>query len=114
MPIQLVIERFQAFEKAGADVLFAPGIEELGDIESVVTALEKPVSVLMSTPNLPYGLTELQAIGVRRVSIGSSMAQLIYGNAIKAVSELAKVGTYNYLNEAMGYEELEGWFSDAS
>ena len=105
-----VIERLQAFEKAGADVLFAPGIEALADIESVVTALEKPVSVLMSTPNLPYGLPELQAIGVRRVSIGSSMAQLIYGNAIKAISELAQSGTFNFLNEVMDYKEVENWF----
>ena len=43
----------------------------------------------MSAPDLPYGLPELQEIGVRRVGIGSSMAQLIYGNAIKAISELA-------------------------
>lgn len=112
--LDVVIERLQAFEKAGADVLFAPGIRELVDIESVVTALEKPVSVVMSSPDLPYGLPELRAIGVRRVSIGSSMAQLIYGNAIKAISELAQDGTFGFLNEAMDYEKLESWFVDPS
>ena len=112
--LDIVIERLQAFEKAGADVLFAPGITELGDIENVVTALENPVSVLMSAPDLPYGLPELQEIGVRRVSIGSSMAQLIYGNAIKAISELAQSGTFSFVREAMDYEELESWFADPS
>lgn len=112
--LDAVIERLQAFEKAGADVLFAPGIERLEDIKTIVTALENPVSVLMSTPNLSYGLPELQAIGVSRVSIGSSMAQLIYGNAIKAIGELAQSGTFNFLNEAMDYAELESWFSEPS
>jgi len=105
-----VIERLQAFEKAGADVLFAPGITAFADIENLVAATEKPISVVMSTPDLTYGLAELQEIGVRRVSIGSSMAQLIYGNAIKAISELAQFGTFNFVNEAMDYAELEEWF----
>ncbi|MBX2869542.1 MAG: isocitrate lyase/phosphoenolpyruvate mutase family protein [Acidiferrobacterales bacterium] len=108
--LDAVIERLQAFERAGADVLFAPGIEELEDIKTLVNELNKPVSVLMSTANLPYGLSELQAIGVSRVSIGSSIAQLIYGNAINAIRELAESGTFDFLNDVMDYEELEGWF----
>lgn len=108
--LDAVIQRLQAFEKAGADVLFAPGIEAIEDIEHVVNALEKPVNVLMSTPDLPYGLAELQDIGVRRVSIGSSMAQLIYGTAIKAICQLAEKGSFSFLHEVMDYQELERWF----
>ncbi len=107
-----VIERLQAFESAGADVLFAPGIEDLSDIESVVRALNKPVNVVMSAPNLPYGLPELREIGVRRISIGSAMAQLIYGTAIAAISELAESGTFNFVKDAMEFEELESWFTE--
>lgn len=107
--LDAVINRLQAFEKAGADVLFAPGIEVLEDIQRVVCALQNPVNVVMSTPNLAYGLPELRAIGVRRVSIGSGMAQLIYGSAINAAKELAESGTFDFLDGAIDYEELEGW-----
>ena len=107
-----VIERLQAFEKAGADVLFAPGIDKLEDIKRVVEELETPVSVVMSKPNLPYGLSELREIGVSRVSTGSAYAQLIYGTVIKAISELAQEGTFTSLASAMNYEELENWFTD--
>ena len=87
-------------------------------IERIQAAHEARLSladdfVLMSTPDLPYGLSDLQAIGVCRVSIGSSIAQLIYGNAIKAISELAQFGTFNFLNEVMDYQELEDWFIDS-
>ena len=105
-----VIDRLQAFEAAGADVLFAPGIENLGDIESVVRALKKPVNVLMSNPKLPYGLPELRKIGVRRISLGSVMAQLVYGTTIAAISEVAESGTFNFTKDAMDYDELEKWF----
>lgn len=111
--LDAVIDRLQAFEKAGADVLFAPGIEKLEDIERLVQALTKPVSVVMSTPDTPYGLPELQQIGVRPISIGSAMAQLIFGTAIKAIKEIAEFGTFNFVNDAMDYEELESWFSDS-
>ncbi len=109
-----VIERLQAFEAAGADVLFAPGVNNLVDIESIVQALTKPYNVVMSTPNLSFGLAELQEIGVRRVSLGSAMAQLIYGTTIAAISEVAESGTFNFVNEAMNYEELESWFIDSA
>lgn len=111
--LDAVIDRLQAFETAGADVLFAPGVQDIRDIERLVGALEKPVNVVMSTPNLPYGLAELREIGVSRVSIGSAIAQLIYGTAIHAITELAEHGTFDFLTGAMGYEELEGWFADS-
>lgn len=111
--LDAVIKRLLAFEAAGADVLFAPGIENLNDIESLVRELKKPVNVLMSNPSLPYGLTELREIGVRRVSLGSAMAQLIYGTAIAAIREVAESGTFNFAKDAMNYAELEEWFVDS-
>jgi len=105
-----VIERLQAFESAGADVLFAPGMNDLKDIELLLKSVTKPVNVIMSSPNLSYGLDELRELGVRRVSIGSSIAQLVYGKAIAAIKELATSGTFNFVHDAMDYDELEGWF----
>lgn len=111
--LDAVIERLQAFEAVGADVLFAPGINNLADIKKVVQALEKPYNVVMSTPDLPFGLSELQDIGVRRVSLGSAMAQLIYGTTIAAITEVAESGTFNFVKNAMDYEKLESWFNDS-
>ncbi len=111
--LNAVIERLQAFEAVGADVLFAPGINDLADIKKVVQVLEKPYNVVMSTPDLPFGLSELQDIGVRRISLGSAMAQLIYGTTIAAITEVAESGTFNFVKNAMDYEELESWFNDS-
>lgn len=99
-----VIERLQAFEAAGADVLFAPGVNNLDDIKTIIQALEKPYNVVLSTPNLPYGIAELQEIGVHRVSLGSAMAQLIYGTTIKAIREVTESGTFGFVKNAMDYE----------
>lgn len=105
-----VIERLQAFESVGADVLFAPGMNDLRDIELLMQSVTKPVNVIMSSPDLPYGLDELKALGVRRVSVGSSIAQLVYGKAIAAIKEIAETGTFRFVQEAMDYEVLEAWF----
>ena len=105
-----VIERLQAFEAVGADIVFAPGVDRLQDIETMVKSLTCPVNVVVSTPNLTHGIPELKAIGVRRISIGSSMAQLIFGKVIEASQELARYGTVDFVNQAINYEELESWF----
>ncbi len=105
-----VIERLQAFESVGADVLFAPGMNDLRDIELLMQSVTKPVNVIMSSPDLPYGLDELKALGVRRVSVGSSIAQLVYGKAIAAIKEIAETGTFRFVQEATDYEALEAWF----
>lgn len=106
----VVIERLQAFESVGADVLFAPGMNDLRDIELLMQSVTKSVNVIMSSPDLPYGLDELKALGVRRVSVGSSIAQLVYGKAIAAIKEIAETGTFRFVQEATDYESLEAWF----
>ena len=105
-----VIERLKAFEQAGADVLYAPGVEEFSDISLLVKELNKPINALISTPNLPYGIPELKEIGISRVSVGSAIAQTAYGAAIDAVTEISKAQTFGFLDSAMNYEQLESWF----
>lgn len=109
--IDAVIERLKAFERAGADVLFAPGVQDIEDIKLLVYELTKPVNILMSTPKLPYGISELKEIGVKRVSIGSAIAQLIYGTAIEAITEISEHSTFNFLDSVIHYEKLENWFN---
>jgi 2-methylisocitrate lyase-like PEP mutase family enzyme len=88
------IRRLQAYEQAGADVLFAPGIGRAEDVRAVVEAVERPVSVL-ALPGAPP-VAELAALGVARVSVGGAFAFAAYGAAAEAARELREQGTYGF------------------
>jgi 2-methylisocitrate lyase-like PEP mutase family enzyme len=89
------IARLQAFQEAGADVLYAPGLTELADIRQVVGSVDRPVNVLALSACPP--VAELAAAGVSRISVGGSFARLAYGALANAATELRDRGTYNYL-----------------
>jgi 2-methylisocitrate lyase-like PEP mutase family enzyme len=89
-----VIERLQAFQGAGADVLFAPGLRAAADIRAVVTSVDRPVNVLVVAGSPP--LAELAELGVARVSVGGSFAWAAYAAVAAAATELRDSGTYGY------------------
>jgi 2-methylisocitrate lyase-like PEP mutase family enzyme len=95
------IRRLQAFEKAGADVLFAPGLPGLEAIRTVCASLSKPVNVVLGAKNTPYTLDQLAAAGVRRVSTGSSFARAALTGLRNAALELLGPGTATYLDTAI-------------
>ena len=88
------IARLQAYQEAGADVLYAPGLTDLADIRQVVTSVDRPVNVLA----LPGGptISELAEAGVRRVSVGSAFAFAALGALVEAATELREQGTYGW------------------
>ncbi len=88
------IARLQAFQEAGADVLFAPRVVDPADLREVLTAVDRPVSVLV-VPGAPT-VGELAELGVSRVSVGGAIAVAAYGAAINAVVELRDQGTTGY------------------
>ncbi|MEY2464012.1 MAG: hypothetical protein QOH64_2150 [Acidimicrobiaceae bacterium] len=92
------ITRLQAFQAAGADVLYAPGLSTADDIRRVVTSVDLPVNVLA----LPGGPTvaELEAIGVRRISVGGAFAYAALGAVVDAARELLDEGTYGFWDRA--------------
>ncbi len=92
------IARLQAYQSAGADVLYAPGLMEVDDIRAVVAAVDRPVNVLA----LPGGPTvaELEEIGVRRVSVGGAFAYAALGAVVEAGRELLDSGTYGFWERA--------------
>jgi 2-methylisocitrate lyase-like PEP mutase family enzyme len=90
------IRRLQAYEAAGADVLFAPGLRTLEEIRAVLQAVRRPLNVIMGMPGLDFGLQELQDLGVRRVSVGGSLARAAYGALIDAAHELKEKGSFRY------------------
>jgi len=100
------IRRLQAFEKAGADVLFAPGLPSLDAIRTVSASVGKPVNVVLGARNTPYTLDQLADAGVRRVSTGSSFARAALTGLRNAALELLGPGTVTYLDTAISSAEV--------
>lgn len=90
------ISRLQAYEKAGADVLFAPALRTLQQVEAVLQEVDKPLNVLAA---MMPGVTvaELAEIGVRRISIGGALAVAAYGTLVEGAHEMAERGTFDWL-----------------
>lgn len=105
------LRRLQAFEKVGADVLYAPGLRDLDMIRTVCAALAKPVNVVMGLPGATFGVAELKEAGVKRISVGSALARLAFGAFVDAAREMRGAGTFRFAHKAMGFAELEGFFT---
>lgn len=99
------IRRLQAFEAAGADALYAPGISAPEDIRSVCAAVGKPVNVVMGLQGAALSVAELTALGVRRISVGSSLSRAALGAFVRAAREIRARGTFSYAREAIPYAE---------
>lgn len=108
------IRRLQAYQDAGAHVLYAPGLKSRDDIAAVVGALDRPVNVLMGLQGVLLSVAELQAIGVRRVSVGGSLARAAYGAFLRAVREIHEHGTFHYSKDAIGGQEINDLFAAAA
>jgi 2-methylisocitrate lyase-like PEP mutase family enzyme len=104
------IRRLRAFEEAGADVLYAPGLPDLPTIRTVCAALTKPVNVVMGMPGRTFSVRELAAAGVKRISVGSALARLAFGAVLKAAREMIDAGTFSFSSAAIGFAELESHF----
>lgn len=93
------IKRLQAFEAAGADVLYAPGLKSLEQIEMVMDSVSKPLNVLFAfMPDI--SLDQYAAIGVRRISIGGALANLAIGATIDAADHILKSGSFDWVKGA--------------
>ena len=106
------LRRLTAFAEAGADVLYAPGPRSREDIAAIVAAVApKPVNILMSA-NTQLRVADLAELGVRRISLGSSLARTAWGAFIRAANEIAREGTFAAFDHAAPYAELNGFFRD--
>ncbi|MNN40395.1 2-methylisocitrate lyase [compost metagenome] len=104
------LRRLAAFAEAGADVLYAPGLTTREQIREVVRAVApRPVNVLVGSPSLKLGLEELAELGVKRVSVGSSLARVAYGAFFHAAEEL-KQGSLAPMGQAMPFERINDLF----
>jgi 2-methylisocitrate lyase-like PEP mutase family enzyme len=101
------IGRLQAFEAAGADVLYAPGLRDLDAIRAVCQAVGKPVNVIMGLAGAAFSVDELDAAGVRRISLGSALARAALGGFLRAAHEIRERGTFTFGEGAASFADLD-------
>jgi 2-methylisocitrate lyase-like PEP mutase family enzyme len=99
------IRRLQAFEAAGADALFAPGLTRAEDIRTVCASVRKPVNVVMGLKSASFSVAELAALGVRRISLGSALSRAALGAFVRAAREIQEHGTFRFAEDALLYAE---------
>jgi 2-methylisocitrate lyase-like PEP mutase family enzyme len=104
------IARLQAYQGAGADVLYAPGLASKDDIAAVVRSVDRPVNVLMGLQGVQLSLTDLSALGVRRVSVGSALCRVALGAFLRAAREMREHGTFTFAKEAASPREISALF----
>jgi 2-methylisocitrate lyase-like PEP mutase family enzyme len=103
------IGRLQAFEGAGADVLYAPGLRDLDAIRTVCQAVGRPVNVVMGLAGAPFSVDDLAAAGVRRISLGSALSRAALGTFLRAAREIKERGTFTFAEAAASFAEIEAF-----
>ena len=104
------IARLQAYQEAGADVLFAPGLKSKHDIVAVVRSVDRPVNVIMGLQGVQLSLAELSEMGVKRVSVGSALSRAAMGVFLRAAREMQTHGTFTFAEDAANYADLNTMF----
>lgn len=108
------IERLQAYQDAGADVLYAPGLTSSDEIATVVRSVDRPVNVVMGLQGVPLSVAELAALGVRRISVGSALARAALGAFLRAAKEMREHGTFAFAADAARPREISAMFDEVN
>ncbi len=108
------IRRLQAYEAAGADVLFAPGLPTLDAVRTVCSSVSKPVNFMVGIPGKSFSVAELTAAGVRRISLATSLYRAAMTGLIHAAREIRDSGSFGYLDRMVPGAEFSGYFKKPS
>jgi 2-methylisocitrate lyase-like PEP mutase family enzyme len=101
------VRRLQAYEQAGADVLYAPGLTTPREIRAVAAAVEAPVNFVAGLTGDPFPVAELERLGVRRISLGSTLSRTAIGAFVAAAEEIRTRGTFGFVADAIAYERID-------
>lgn len=104
------VRRLQAFESAGADVLYAPGLRDLATMRTVVSSLTKPLNVVMSSADPALTVAQLAGIGVKRISVGGSLSRLALASVLSAAREMKEQGGFTWMSDTLSVKELARFF----
>jgi 2-methylisocitrate lyase-like PEP mutase family enzyme len=110
LDLEDTIRRLQAYQEAGADVLYAPGLTRMEEIRAVVSSVDRPVNVVMGLSGCSLTLAELSAIGVRRVSVGSALSRAALGAFLRAAEAMKERGTFTFARDAVSYRDIQSMF----
>lgn len=105
------IRRLQAFQKAGAHALYAPGVNRAEDIRLICSSVSRPVNALVPSKGPRLSVSELAALGVKRVSLGSSLSRAALGGFVRAAKEIQAHGTFDFMEDALPYADANGWMA---
>src|SRR5262249_55616606 len=104
------VRRLQAFEKAGADVLYAPGLRDLATIRTVASSVGRPLNVVMSMGDPALTLAQLAEAGVKRVSVGGALSRLALAGFLKGAREMKERGGFTWMRDTVPTKELKAVF----
>jgi 2-methylisocitrate lyase-like PEP mutase family enzyme len=104
--LEETIARLQAFERAGADVLFAPGLPDIGAVREVCAAVSKPFNFMVGIRGRSFSVAELAAVGVKRISLATSLYRAAMTGFLKAAREVQEQGTFGFLDESVSTADL--------
>lgn len=107
------IRRLRAYEAAGADALYAPGVVEPDDIATLCASVGKPVNVVMGLRGSTLSVSELAALGVRRISVGSTLVRAALGALIRGAREILERGTFGFAGDAVPYAAVQDFMEAA-
>lgn len=105
------IARLQAFEAAGADVLYAPGLPDIAAIREVCAAVSRPVNVVIGITGRNFTVAELAQAGVKRISLGSALARAALAGLVRAAREIREHGSFGFAEEALPFAEANGFMA---
>ncbi|HYM34318.1 MAG TPA: isocitrate lyase/phosphoenolpyruvate mutase family protein [Steroidobacteraceae bacterium] len=100
------IARLQAYDKAGADVLFAPGLPDLDAVKAVCSAVSKPVNFMVGIKGKSFTVAQLEAAGVRRISLATSLYRAAMTGLFDAATEIKEHGTFGYVDKSLPAQAL--------
>jgi 2-methylisocitrate lyase-like PEP mutase family enzyme len=106
------IARLQAYERAGADVLFAPALPDLEAVRAVCSSVSKPVNFMVGIRGRSFSVAELEAAGVKRISLATSFYRAAMAGLVEAAREVKERGTFGFLDRALSSSTLHEFMRD--
>jgi len=104
------IKRLQAYQDAGADVLYAPGPKTRDDIRTLISSVDRPVNMLAGLPGMDLSVADLADLGAKRISIGANLFRTAFGAALGGAREIMDEGTFTYAAKAAPFKEINALF----
>jgi 2-methylisocitrate lyase-like PEP mutase family enzyme len=105
------IKRLQAFQGAGAHVLFAPGLRTADDIRTVTSSVDLPLNVVMGLRGLRLTVSQLSELGVKRISVGASLSRVAFAAVLRAAREMRETGSFDWTDNAVPFKTLNDLFA---